>query len=127
MRISTSEFRRLDWTEVENKISIFGTLKGRSRILHLEASIARYDFYGETSPETDDDLAWLAEGWISDAEGRTAVLETQGKCLEGKWASHQIWGFQMVDSQRRHVRKMLTWRDGAPERALLVYVWLGKD
>nr|POE88310.1 hypothetical protein CFP56_11539 [Quercus suber] len=132
MRTSSHELRKLDWSEVENKIAMFGLVRGRSRIAELggngDHKIQVYDLRdNEPSPEQAEDLDWLGEGWLCEDEGAAAkaihVIETQGECPEGGWASHQVWGFQMVDGQRKHVRKVLTWtkKDGKKVLGTMVY------
>lgn len=42
------------------------------------------------------------------------------------WTAHQVWGFAVVEGERRHVRRILARREGwREERVRMVYDWKG--
>ncbi|QIW96907.1 hypothetical protein AMS68_002425 [Peltaster fructicola] len=134
---STTEIRRTEWSDVQNKMPIFGHVLGRSRFRDFhdanDVVIEAHEFVSDStdaqvsSEEARDDLIWLATGWLPDGISDTVtVLETQAKSLDSSWYSHQIWGFQTIDGHRRHVRKFLTWKGAKKARATYVYDYLGK-
>ena len=101
----TTEHRTLDYVEREHSDHIFGRLNGRSRFLPL-ADI------------TDD---FLKTGW-EEAIKETGTIQAVVKSIDSDWAAEQIWGFEVVDGERRYVRHVVLTNDkGERKQARLVY------
>ena len=103
----TTEKRTLDWAWRDHTDGIFGTVRGRSRWCRLDEV-------------ADDD--WLKTGWL-DPEGLfvQSYVESQG----GGWTADQVWGFEMVDGRRYHVRHVVVRKGDDWKEARLVYDYQG--
>ena len=107
-----TELRPTDWEFRDHKDPDFGHVKNKSRWIQVQ--------------EIADEF--LAEGWIQ-GEGdndERRVLETLGESCERAWIAHQIWGFGIVQGERRHVRKVVVRRNEELASVRLVYDWLGR-
>lgn len=64
--------------------------------------------------------------WIEgDSEGM--LVEAEGKSGDGKWHAHHLWGFEMVDGERRHTRRVYVKNsDGEEIRVRMVYDFEGQ-
>ncbi|RDA87964.1 hypothetical protein CP532_3457 [Ophiocordyceps camponoti-leonardi (nom. inval.)] len=105
---STSEQRCVDDTPREQTDWVFGTVEGRSHWITVD--------------EVDD--AYLAGGWIFDGDDKTllraiAVNKTAG------WTATQVWGFQMVDDERRYCRNVVIEKGDERVNFRIVYDYVG--
>jgi len=105
--------RALDWEFREHADHIFGELKGRARWVTLEV--------------LDDD--YLKEEWL-DGEGEKAG--PNGECLmesfvEAKagWTGRQVWGFAIVEGERRYTRRVVISKGSEVLKIRMVYNWYG--
>jgi hypothetical protein len=106
--IKNFEDRVMDWQWTEKENWIWGKVNGKSR--YVKAA------------EVDD--AYLKEGWEDGVEGE--VVEGLAESKKDGWNAWQIWGFGVVDGERKHVRKILAKRPGwKDERIRMVYDWKG--
>lgn len=110
---ATTEARALDWQLRPHSDAIFGEVEGRSRYVDprkLEPGLGA------------ERTEFLAAGW----EGAEQVQSWVRNESSG-WTAIQIWGFRLVDGQRRYCRKVCVTRSGSEEKrqALLVYDWVG--
>lgn len=97
------------WTVKPNKI--WGEVKGKSRYVALEAI---------------DGDEWLKEDWDESCVGKAGVVEGFVEGVKDGWTAHQVWGFAVVEGQRRHVRRIVAKREGwKDERVRMVYDWKG--
>ncbi|EOA83701.1 hypothetical protein ACJQWK_01020 [Exserohilum turcicum] len=84
----------LDYEWRAEKDALFGEVVARSRWISTDDARAT----GVVSPA---DEAWLESG--ADAEGRLIYGEAR---KEGKWEASHLWGFELINGQRRHVRRV---------------------
>ncbi|TKX27268.1 hypothetical protein C1H76_0562 [Elsinoe australis] len=110
--IRSTEERTMDWEWREKKDSIFGLVKGRSRICKLD--------------EITDE--WLKEDLDPkslEACNNEVVHSITGSVnLSGdQWNADQIWSFEVIDGQRRHVRRILFSRGDKLLKVKCVYDW----
>ena len=110
----TTEKRCLDSTFREHSDWLFGHVKGQSKWLRAD--------------EIQD--PWLAsKDWLEgDAEkggpdGETHVL-SHVDSLDDDWTATQIWGFQLVDGERKHVRHVVIAKGQDRVELKLVYDYL---
>jgi hypothetical protein len=135
---ASTEERRLDWEAREHVDSIFGHLSGRSRLISgkAEGDVIRPVLEVNTStgnPEEDAKVQKflsgeiLADGSKSDGfvgeEGEDALMQAFVRNLDSGWTAEQIWGFEIVDGERRHARRVVVAKDGQVEYARLVYTF----
>ncbi|RDA91377.1 hypothetical protein CP533_6888 [Ophiocordyceps camponoti-saundersi (nom. inval.)] len=105
---STSENRCVDDIPREQTDWVFGTVEGRSHWITLD--------------EVQD--PYLAGGWIFDGDDKTllraiAVNKTAG------WTATQVWGFQMVDDERRYCRNVVIEKGEQRVNFRIVYDYVG--
>lgn len=58
----------------------------------------------------DDDHV---QSWVQNIDG-------------GDWIAEQTWGFEEINGERRHTRRVVVWKRGQVERVRLVYDFRGK-
>ncbi|KAJ5217194.1 hypothetical protein N7468_010202 [Penicillium chermesinum] len=142
----TKEARTLDWQERDHKDAIFGTVKGRSRFLRArkEDGVARpaVEFCTKAGGEEDARLQKFlrgetlidgsaSQGFEIDAvgdefgEGEGLFLQNFVDNEESKWTAEQIWGFEIINGERRHTRRVAVTKNGKVEIARLVYSYEG--
>lgn len=108
----TTEQYVLDWEWRSNEDPLFGQVQGRSR--WLDASEATNLDVGEG--------AWI-EG---DSEGR--LIYAEGKAENGKWEAKHLWGFEVVENERKHTRRAWVKNDQGQElRVKMVYDFEGES
>ena len=108
--IRSFEDRVMDWQWTVKPNKIWGDVRGRSR-------------YTPLSSISED---WLREGWDETCTS-TTVVEGFVEGVKDGWTSHQVWGFAVVEGQRRHVRRIVARREGwSEERVRMVYDWKGE-
>ncbi|KAJ5168158.1 uncharacterized protein N7482_003752 [Penicillium canariense] len=140
----SKEARTLDWQGRDHVDKIFGTVHGKSRFLRgskgddgkvrpavdfqtkvgegeKDARVQRF-LRGEVLLDGS-----AAEGFLVDDEG-AEFGEGEGLWMqsfvvndEKGWTAEQIWGFELVDGQRRHTRRVAVTKEGQVELARLVY------
>ena len=99
----------MDWAWTEKENWIWGKVKGRSRYTKLG--------------NVED--GYLREGWERDGKGE--VVEGYVESLTDGWSARQVWGFAVVEGERRHVRRILARKKGWEDRRIrIVYDWKGK-
>lgn len=109
----TTEEYVLDWAWRENEDGFFGKVKGRSRWVNVEEGMQE-DVLGE-----GEGNVWV-EG---DSEG--SLIEAEGK-KEGEWEARHLWGFEVVDGERKHTRRVwVRKKEGEEIRVRMVYDWVG--
>ncbi|CAI7614573.1 unnamed protein product [Penicillium bialowiezense] len=122
----TKESRTLDWQQREHTDHIFGKLVGQSR--HF-AKIEDLDIQTSVGkPEDDARVAkflraeTLADG--SKSEGfleEEAFMQSFVQNADAGWTAEQVWGFEIIDGQRLHTRRVVVTKNGQVELARLVY------
>ncbi|KAJ5230919.1 hypothetical protein N7489_011627 [Penicillium chrysogenum] len=135
----TKEERKLDWEVREHVDHIFGKLQGRSRHIagaKSEDGAVRPVIEIQTkvgSPEEDAKVQKFltgetlidgskSEGFLAE-EGEAVFLQSFVKNTESGWTAEQVWGFETVDGERRHTRRVVVTKDGKVASARLVYAF----
>lgn len=106
--LSTSrENRCLDYTFRGHSDFLFGDIRGRSTWVSLD--------------EVDDEF--LREGWEV-TEGKTFV-KSQAENVGKGWVATQIWGFQVINGERRYCRNIVVTKGKERATTRLVYDFEG--
>ncbi|KAL6906847.1 hypothetical protein GGI43DRAFT_395947 [Trichoderma evansii] len=100
---STQENRCFDNFEREHSDWLFGTVKGRSRWAKLE--------------EVEDEF--LKKGWEIEGDGQFIVNSAKNE--EKGWVADQVWGFQIVNGERRYCRNVVVTKGKERAQIRLVY------
>lgn len=109
----TTEDYTLDWEWRSNEDSFFGTIEGRSRWVSVDQG-RESNIVGEGEGE------WI-EG---DSSGK--LIQAEGRKPDGEWEAAHLWGFEIVDGERRHTRRVLVKNDQGQElRVRMVYDFTG--
>ncbi|KAL1800659.1 hypothetical protein ACET3X_001001 [Alternaria dauci] len=109
----TTEEYTLDYEWRTNQDGFFGEVSGRSRWVSVEEG-GKMGVVGEGEGE------WI-EG---DSEGK--LIHAEGK-KEGEWEASHLWGFEMVDGERRHTRRVrVSNAKGEELRVRMVYDFVGE-
>lgn len=98
-RIADDEWREhADW--------LFGRVKGRTRWLASRADIPSGDPFlgGNWSEDEADELLY---GYV--------------ESLDSGWTAAQVWGFKVVNGERRHVRNVVVAKGSARAEVRMVY------
>jgi hypothetical protein len=110
----TTENRCLDDMFREHSDWLFGSVKGRTRWV---------------SPADVDD-AFLREGFLEDEAEKSGPGGETHACsyvesMDNGWTATQIWGFKIVDGERRYCRNIVVAKAGERVELKLVYDYLG--
>jgi hypothetical protein len=109
----TTEDYTLDYEWRTNQDGFFGEVSGRSRWVSVEEG-RKTGVVGEGEGE------WI-EG---DSEGK--LIHAEGK-KQGEWEASHLWGFEMVDGERRHTRRVRVSNEKGEElRVRMVYDFVGE-
>ncbi|KAL5340800.1 hypothetical protein BJX70DRAFT_94829 [Aspergillus crustosus] len=143
----TSELRVTDWKKREHNDTIFGRVEGQSRLLrgvsangkvrpHVEISTNVEDekigkfLRGEINADGSEAEGFLVdpvgEGYVSGAEkGEEGLwLQSYVESLDSGWTAEQIWGFELVNGERYHTRRVVVANNGEYVLARLVYTFV---
>ncbi|OLN82856.1 hypothetical protein CCHL11_10368 [Colletotrichum chlorophyti] len=109
----TSEKRCLDMEWREHSDWMFGSVRGQSRFIAAE--------------EIED--SFLKQSWL---EGEAEATGPDGKShifshvesIDNGWTATQIWGFQTINGERRHVRHIVVQKGDERVTMRLVYDFL---
>lgn len=106
-----SEARVLDWKQRPHTDNIFGSVLGQTHFV--------------TADKIKND-AFLKEGWLEgpeEAKGPNGESHIESHVIneERGWEVWQVWGFQLVNGERRHVRKVVCEKAGKRVQVKLVY------
>ncbi|PCG88482.1 Hypothetical protein PENO1_110020 [Penicillium occitanis (nom. inval.)] len=145
----TSETRYLDWQEYPQEDHIFGKTVVQSRFIGNSDGVANPVPSVGTRTETDDpNVNKYLRGKIDEkgashdgflVEKAQAIEPLEGgkdglwihvviRSQEQKWIAEQIWGFEVIEGERRYVRRtVLTGTKGNREMARLVYSYVGQN
>ncbi|KPM40563.1 hypothetical protein AK830_g5996 [Neonectria ditissima] len=100
----THEARCLDNTFRAHSDWIFGNVKGLTRWVSLD--------------EIEDDF--LKQGWLVEGDGKTLIFNYVESDNNG-WNATQVWGFQVIEGERRYCRRVLAKKGGKTATVLFVY------
>ncbi|CAG9981302.1 unnamed protein product [Clonostachys byssicola] len=112
----TAEQRCLDNEWHEHSDWLFGQVRGK-------AKWASYEELG------GDDLkaGWLENENEAVGPSRRTHILCRVESLERGWVANEVWGFQMINNERRYVRIVVVTSGGKLSRMRLVYDWIGFD
>lgn len=123
----TSEKRELNWEASSHSDHVFGKLEGRSRWINADAISQPLPDYEVTEKEA----SFLSQGWIEDDSENGGPngerhIDSFVRNKDKKWTARQIWGFQMIDGERRYVRKVVVKEIGGSKEhyVTLIYDWI---
>ncbi|KAF7551424.1 hypothetical protein G7Z17_g5019 [Cylindrodendrum hubeiense] len=97
------ESRCLDNTFREHSSGLFGIVKGKTTWVSLD--------------EIDDEF--LKRGWLVEGEGK--LIKTHVESKDNGWVATQVWGFKMVDGERRYCRNLAITK--GDKRVLVQFVY----
>lgn len=122
----TTEVRLVDWECKEHTDHVFGSLKGRTRWINIDA--IKDPLPEENYQDSPEDVKFLTEGWIDDASENSGpngerLIDSFVKNESVGWTARQIWGFQMVDGERHYVRHVIVKKGSKVHQVKLVYDW----
>ncbi|KAH0292357.1 hypothetical protein M436DRAFT_78830 [Aureobasidium namibiae CBS 147.97] len=110
--IRNLEERIVDYQCREKNDRIFGKVNGRSRYVKL----------GEVETE------YLKQGWdekfLADGDGQVIQVFVDSVGKNPNWAAEQVWGFEVVDGQKRHTRRIVVRKGKEEHNIRLVYDWV---
>ncbi|USP74666.1 lccl domain-containing protein [Curvularia clavata] len=89
----TTEEYTLDYEWRSNKDGFFGEVLGRSRWVTVDEA-RKLGVVGEGEGE-----------WLEGGEGDGKLIHAEGK-KEDEWEASHLWGFEVVDGERRHTRRV---------------------
>ncbi|KAL7824198.1 hypothetical protein V8C26DRAFT_385231 [Trichoderma gracile] len=106
---STQENRCMDGFTRGHTDWLFGTVEGSSRWVSLD--------------EVADEF--LKKGWEVEGEGKSFITNV-AKNAERGWVAEQVWGFQIVDGERRYCRHVVVTKGEERAQIRLVYDFDGE-
>jgi hypothetical protein len=101
---STHERRCVDDVWRDHSDWLFGNVTGKTRWVSLD--------------EVDDEH--LKKGWEIEGEGKAFIL-SQVDSKDNGWIARQIWGFQIIEGERRYCRNIVVTKGEERVTARLVY------
>jgi hypothetical protein len=118
----TVENRVMDWHYREHTDRLFGTVKGRSRYSTLAKTVEE----GKSAGAKEEDMKFLAEGWLKETEEGDIVesfVDNEGN----GWTAWQVWGFADIGGERKLTRRFVVRKKANDEvvRVRLVYDYVG--
>jgi hypothetical protein len=121
---TTKEDRTLDFEDRDHNDKIFGKLRGRSRL------IKGAEYERIIAGGTDEDSTFLKGLKLKDGkESKFLVdelLQTYVKNVDGgNWVAEQVWGFEEINGERRHTRRVVSRKGDKVQRVRLVYDYKG--
>ncbi|KAL4787194.1 hypothetical protein BJX76DRAFT_345693 [Aspergillus varians] len=124
----TREKRIMDWTAQDHKDYLFGACQHQSRFVY-----GVKDEQGKVYPDVDmqtqagkdnenvkrflrgeilengEDSAWsVPETGSSDAGAKDVWVHTLVRNLDAGWTAEQVWGFEVINGERYHTRRIVT-------------------
>lgn len=102
---STHEKRTVDGVYREHSDWLFGKVKGKSFWIGLD--------------DIKDDE--LKSSWLKEGDEEKFLFMSYVESLDAGWTATQVWGFQEVNGERKHVRKILVAKDS--QRAAVTFVY----
>ncbi|KAL4759157.1 uncharacterized protein BDW70DRAFT_86716 [Aspergillus foveolatus] len=138
----TSEARVTDWKKREHSDTIFGRVEGQSRLIRGSAKdgkvrpnvdvctriqdekIRRF-LRGEIGADGNETEGFLVdpagEGF---GEGEGLWLQSWVESVDSTWTAEQIWGFEKINGERYHTRRVVCANNGEYVLARLVYTFV---
>ncbi|KAL4910595.1 hypothetical protein BDW74DRAFT_141444 [Aspergillus multicolor] len=139
----TSEARVTDWKRREHSDAIFGKVEGQSRFIRGSAKDGgkvRPDVEVHTKIQDEKIGRFLrgeiladgseVEGFLVDAvgegfgEGEGLWLQSWVESVDSTWTAEQVWGFETINGERYHTRRVVCANNGEYVLARLVYTFV---
>ncbi|KAJ5898973.1 hypothetical protein N7495_003717 [Penicillium taxi] len=137
------EERKMNWAVREHKDNIFGEVAGCSRLIcgaKGEDGKVRpaLDMQTKVDEETDATIKRFlrgeiyadgsaSEGFIADIVDEELFVQSWVVNAASGWTAEQVWGFEIVDGERRHTRRVAVAKGNKLEMARLVYTFIGHE
>lgn len=109
------ENRTLDWQVYEAANETFGQVKDQCKWLG-----------GPDELDGEQGAEFLKEGWIDEGEEGKKLLLATMESVKGGWRSVAVWGFQMINGERYHVRKVAVKKGDQMLTGRALYDWGGQ-
>ncbi|KAL1984108.1 hypothetical protein VTN96DRAFT_9608 [Rasamsonia emersonii] len=143
----TTEKRVMNWTEREHKDHIFGTVVGKSRFFrgskgadgkvrpnvdvqtNVQDEKVRRFLRGEILADGTEVEGFLVEEPTGDdlGEGEGLWLQSFVRNVDSGWTAEQIWGFEIVNGERRYTRRIaVADKNGNYQLGRMVYSFQGR-
>jgi len=106
----TSELRTVNGGWSEHEDHIFGHVKG----------ITTWQKLSELKDD-DEDEKFLKTGWSADIVEKDEVIKAVANSVNNGWSSTQIWGFEVINGERRYARHVVVKKGDKTIRAKLYY------
>ncbi|KAF4210925.1 hypothetical protein CNMCM5878_003423 [Aspergillus fumigatiaffinis] len=145
----TNESRYLDWHEYPQEDHIFGKTIVQSRFIgNADGGAKPVPSVGTRTETSDPNVNKYLRGEIDEkgtpqdgflVEKPQAAEPLEGgkdglwiqvviRNQEGKWVAEQVWGFEMIEGERRYVRRtVMTSSKGECKMARLVYSFVDQN
>jgi hypothetical protein len=109
----TTEEYTLDYQWRSNTDGFFGEVAGRSRWVTIDEA-------RQTGVVAEGEAEWL------ESEGDGKLVHAEGS-KEGEWEASHLWGFEIVEGERRHTRRVRVRNSKGEElRVRMVYDFVGE-
>ncbi|KAL4772973.1 hypothetical protein BDW60DRAFT_31897 [Aspergillus nidulans var. acristatus] len=138
----TSEARVTDWKKREHSDTIFGRVEGQSRLIRGSAKDGKVRPNVDVCTRIQDEKIGRflrgeigadgseTEGFLVDpagegfGEGEGLWLQSWVESVDSTWTAEQIWGFETINGQRYHTRRVVCANNGEYVLARLVYTFV---
>ncbi|KAL3434297.1 hypothetical protein BDV09DRAFT_170143 [Aspergillus tetrazonus] len=138
----TSEARVTDWKKREHSDTIFGRVEGQSRLIRGSAKDGKVRPNVDVCTKIQDEKIGRflrgeigadgseTEGFLVDpagegfGEGEGLWLQSWVESVDSTWTAEQIWGFETINGERYHTRRVVCANNGEYVLARLVYTFV---
>ncbi|KAL4751751.1 hypothetical protein BDW72DRAFT_87237 [Aspergillus terricola var. indicus] len=138
----TSEARVTDWKKREHSDTIFGRVEGQSRLIRGSAKDGKVRPNVDVCTKIQDEKIERflrgeigtdgseTEGFLVDpvgegfGEGEGLWLQSWVESVDSTWTAEQIWGFETINGERYHTRRVVCANNGEYVLARLVYTFV---
>ncbi|KAL4814798.1 hypothetical protein BDW67DRAFT_165216 [Aspergillus spinulosporus] len=138
----TSEARVTDWKKREHSDTIFGRVEGQSRLIRGSAKDGKVRPNVDVCTRIQDEKIERflrgeigadgseTEGFLVDpagegfGEGEGLWLQSWVESVDSTWTAEQIWGFETINGERYHTRRVVCANNGEYVLARLVYTFV---
>ncbi|KAI9375991.1 hypothetical protein BJX61DRAFT_492216 [Aspergillus egyptiacus] len=138
----STEQRVTDWKKREHSDTIFGRVEGQSRLFRGVLKDGKVRPNVEICTNIDDEKIGRflrgeiledggeCEGFLVDkvgeefGEGEGLWLHSWVESLDSSWTAEQVWGFEIINGERYHTRRVACANNGQYVLARLVYTFV---
>ncbi|KAI5304656.1 hypothetical protein KEM56_006187 [Ascosphaera pollenicola] len=130
----TTEVRVLDWQPRDHEDSVFGKVDGKTRWVEANGNVPEVEVQTSVPDAKEMEAIQkflrgeiLADGKPTDGfvvdEQNNSFLQSWVKSKDNGWTAEQIWGFEMINGERRHTRRAVVAKGKKVVKARLVYTY----